>query len=322
MRTCVTLSAFVLFALAVATVPAPAQPLQPPGQPAPRPPAELAAVPSDSFMFFTVKVSKLWDNPNFKPLRDWSTAQQPGALESVFGLAPADIDRLTIFAPRLDPDDEVGPSFLVTTRQQYNEAKVLKALTDRGLGRPRVRRVGGRVAEIEDGKVIRWVMFVDERTLLFAPKHGLDGAAGANFVAQLIAPKNDGSLATALADANKHDLALGVDVASLTKLFREDRPGADKQFAPYLALLKARTVTFAADFDKTARGYLKLSFANADDAKRAEPVLKEGIGEITNVFGKELADRKDRLDPAERLFFESAITVLKAAKVQSQGANV
>ena len=60
----------------------------------------LSAVPTDSFAFVSVKVSKLWDNPAAKPFRDWVATQKDGLLESFVGLAFADIDRVTVSSRR------------------------------------------------------------------------------------------------------------------------------------------------------------------------------------------------------------------------------
>ena len=302
--------------LALLTLGPATAPAQPPAAP-PAKAAGLDVVPTDSFAFLTVNVAKLWDNPNFKPLRDWAGTQKAGTLERVFGVAPAEIDRVTVFAPAADPKGDFAPLFLVTTRKPYNEAKLLKALT---AGRDNDLRRTGRVVEIAGDKLLHWAVLVDDQTLLFTPKHALREAAGATLVAHLLKPKKDGPFAQALADATKHDLALGVDVATFGALLRDDR--LEKELVPYLALLKARTLTFAADFDKTARGYLRLSFADEAAAKRAAPVLKEAMGDLAGEMAKALDARKDRLDPLEKLFFESAITVLKGAKVESGEANV
>ncbi len=317
MRTRVTFLA-VLLGLAVAmTAYAPAQPPQPlpAAQPVMRPSPDLAAVPTDTFAFFTVKVSKLWDNPNFKPLRDWFTAQNPGPTDQMCGLPPADIDRVTFFMPGV-PMREPGAVLLVNTRKPYNEAKVLKSLEAVN----QEKRPGpgtGKVFRTDNGP-FEVVVLIDARTLMFLPELD-DGTGLAGLVGKLIARKPDGILAEALADADKHDIAMAIDARPISALVNIEN---NREAAPYLALFKARTVTFAADFDKTARGYLKLNFANADDAKRAAPVLKEGITEIAGQMGKELDRRKDKMDPAERIFLESAITVLKAAKVDANGTNV
>jgi hypothetical protein len=312
MRTRLALPIALLLGFTVAvTTPGAAQP------PAPAKPGALAAVPTDCFAFLTVNVSKLHDAPGFKPLRDWFAAQKVGPSDDKLGLPAAEIDRVTLFMPAVT--ERTPPVLLITTRKPYNEARVLKALrADQGERRnPRGQARIGNAIEI-DNDVYPFVVLVDDRTIMFLPEGRDNGLAFAGLVGQLVAKKPDGPLATALTDAAKHDLALGVDARSLVGMLGLNRdPGA----APYLALTKAQTLTLAVDFDKTARGALKLSFADAADAKRAAPVLKEAVGALAGLIEKELVRGKDRMDPTETLLFEAAVAILKAAKIESEGAS-
>jgi hypothetical protein len=309
MRTPLALLVPVLLVVGI-TVAAPAS-AQPP---APAKSAALAAVPTDSFAFFTVNVGKLHDTPGFKPLRDWLAAQKVGPTDDALGIPAGDIDRVTMFMPTaslLSP-----PVLLVTTRKPYNEARVLKALrADRGDKRD--ARRGNAIETGNDSFPV--LVLVDDRTLMFLPKLGDRTVEFGGLIGQLIAKKADGPLAAALADADKHDIAFALDARPVAKLFGDE---LDRGLAPYVALFKVRTVMFAADFDKTARGSLRLSFADAADAKRAAPVLKEGLADLTATFEKEIARVGGRAEPAEKAFFETAITVLKAAKIESEGTNV
>lgn len=310
MRTRIALLAPILLGVIAGSPLAVAQPPAPPAKP-----AALDAVPTDSFAFLTVNAGKLWDDPGFAPLREWFAAQKVGPTDEMLGVPPADLDRVTVFMPTATMKSR--PVVLVTTRKPYNEARVLKALWgDQDGGREGRWRSGNAVKTRNPDFPI--VVLADDRTLMFLPDAREDGAF-AVLVGQLIAKKADGPLATALADAGKHDLAFGMDARPLGAILGLER---NRDLTPYLALFQARTVTFAADFDKTARGTFKLTFANEADAKRAAPVLKEGMSEIVGVFEKELARRKDKLDAPERLFLETAVVVLKAAKVETDGANV
>jgi hypothetical protein len=314
MRVHFTLPATLLIGL-LALTPAPAQPPTPAGgQPARA--AGLEFVPTDSFGFFTVNVGKLWDNPGFKPLREWFTAQKIGPSDDALGVPVAEIDRVTVFMPFAQSDPY--PGVVLTTRKPYNEAKVLKALkADRpsaAAGRARV----GNAVRLEGGE-FRTVVLVDERTLLYFPESRNSDLEMAAVLGQVLAKKTDGPLAKALADASKHDFALAFDVRPFGALFElAEEPKA----APYHALLKAQTATFAATFDKTARLSFKLAFPDAAAAKRAAPVLEEAAAELVKAMGKDLEQRKERMDPTERSCLESALTVIKAAKVEIEGGDV
>ena len=299
MRTLLVLVAAVLFAL-----PGAAQGAEPP--------AALGAVPTDSFAFVTVNVGKLWANPGCKPLRAWFEAQKTGPTDEAFGLPAADIDRITAFVPVAHRDPFAA--VLVATKKPYNEAKVLKALAADTNNRQ--RRVGN-VVRIEQGPFAVLVL-VDDRTLLFLPNIG-DELSVVGLLGQVLAKKPAGPLAAALADAAKHDIAFALDARPLAEFVRADRaPG----LAPYLALLKARTVTFAADFDKTATGTLRLAFADAAGAKRAAPVLKEAAAELVGGIEKEAQRNKEHGDPTQLALVEVLTAVLKSAKIEAAGASV
>jgi hypothetical protein len=287
-------------------------------QPQPVRPADpaLGPVPTDALAFVSVKVSKLWDHPAAKPVRDWVAAQTDGPLDAVFGLPPADLDRVTAFVPALEPQAGNEPVWLVTARKPFNEARVLKAL---GVGEnPRARpgRAGGRVFEL-DGP-FRWVALVDDRTLLFVPERFEDGGAVA-LLAQLVARKADGPLAPALLAAQVHDVAAGVNVRALGGLVAElANERARKELAPYQALLRARAAALVADFDRAAKVRFVMNFADADEAKRAAPVLAEGLKAVADELGGESA----KAEPVPAALAGWAAKVLAGAKVAAAGPDV
>lgn len=297
----------ICFALLVSLAVAPAALAQPVKSP-------LAPVPTDSFLFVTVNVGKLWDNPDFKPLRDWFAAQKVGPTDEMFGLPAESIDRVTLFLPALNLP--TYPLTLVTTKKPYSAAKLMEAL-----GTRQTARIGiappCEVAAI-DSPTVKFVVLVDARTLLFVPDARDEGAALAGLLGQVLTKKADGPLAAALAAAAKHDIALGLNMPPLAGLIE----GFERDNAvPYRALLKARTVTFTADFDKTARGKLTFAFADAADAKAAAPVLKDGIATFTRTVEEELA-RKPPPESVTPAILKTLVPVLKAAKVETAGANV
>ena len=137
-------------------IPLPGQPI--PGQPIPgqpglvQPPGqhiivggELPHVPKSSAAFISVKVSALVDHPDFKPILE-QLKTTPDALDGVlemFGVAPHEIDRVTLFWPTLSGDRWIGdPVLVVSTREAYNEARLAevaecRAGVQRWSGRPR-----------------------------------------------------------------------------------------------------------------------------------------------------------------------------------------
>jgi hypothetical protein len=289
---------------------------QPPGKPAADP--AIAAVSADAFFFASVKVSKLWDSPAAKPLRDWVASQKAGSFDRALGLQPAELDRLTLFAATADPEAGGAPLILVTTRQKYSEEKVLKAMNGGTTPTGRVQ-ASDRAFEIEGG-AFRWVVFLDNRTILYVPCDLDHRSIAPKLLARLRAPKPDGPLASALAIAANHDLMVSVDVRQLDDIAREFKLDSDKQFAPYLGLLKAKTATLTADFDKSARVQFTLAFPDADSAKRNAPVLENGMKALAALLTEVGADSS--ADPALRVLATWATTVVKNAKVTTTGTNV
>jgi hypothetical protein len=208
---------------------------------------------------------------------------------------------------------------VVTTRKPYNEAKLLKTLKVAPPDGAPGRGLAGNAFRLESGE-FQLVVLVDERTLLFLSQGRKDDALPlAGFIGQLLAKKADGPLAAALAGAAKHDLAVGFDVRSLATFLQLV---GDREAFPYRAILKAQTATLAANFDKAAQLSLKIAFPDADAAKRAGPVLTEAGAELAAELSKELDRRKEKIDPSQRVLLESAVAVIKAAKVETDGATV
>jgi hypothetical protein len=291
---------------------------QPPGRAAD--PA-LAAVPADGFAFVSVKVSKLWDNPAAKPFRDWVATQKDGLLEAMVGVPLADIDRVMVAVPTLDPrGDDEAPITVVTTREKYTDANVLKALAG-GLGDGKKLQLKGRAARLPQGPAsgpFRTVILANDRTLVFS-LDGLDEKEAATVLARLTPRKRDGPLSDALAQAQSHDIVVGLNLSAL-EAFAE-RLAKDKELAPFLVLLKAKTATITANVEKTAKGKLVLSFPDAATAKRAAPVLEEGMKLAADVLTRHRI-MDSSATPVEKFIFGRFVDVWKTAKVTVDGSNV
>jgi hypothetical protein len=307
------LAVAVLLALA-----APSAAQQPPGQAAD---PSLGAVPTDAFAFVSVKVSKLWDNPAAKPFRDWVATQKDGVLESMVGLPFADIDRVTVVAPTLDPrrdDDE--PIILVTTREKYADAKVLKALAG-GFGDGKALPLTGRAVKLPrgvDSGPFRTVLLANDRTLLFTHS-ALDEKEAAAVLARLMPRKGDGPLSDALAEAQSHDIVIGVNLSALGPF--AERLAKDKEAAPFLVFLKAKTAVLTADVGKTAKGKFVMAFPDADTAKQAAKALEDGMKLAAEVLANHRLGGNNP-DPVEKFVFGRFVDVLKNGKVTVDGSNV
>lgn len=142
MRTRLALLAPLLSALVALSVAA--QPPKPVAAIEPLAVDPLPVVPKSSGAFVTLKVSDLLAQPDLKAALA-QFVKHPDALAGVtelLGVSPLELDRVTLFWPQstmTNPDDAM---VVVTTKEPYNEVRVLKALraqpvfdADRGHGR-------------------------------------------------------------------------------------------------------------------------------------------------------------------------------------------
>src|SRR5262249_40515996 len=118
------------------------------------------------------------------------------------------------------------------------------------------------------------LFLIDERTLVFLGDDFERGLTHLTLLAQLMQKKTTGPLAEAISTGGNHTLAAGVH---LSPILRDLDGGVPPKLAPYAALFAARTVTVTGDLTKTARLTLRVTFDDAAAARRAGPVLEEGL---------------------------------------------
>jgi hypothetical protein len=298
-----------LLLAAVSTIPVVAQP------PVERPAdSALAPVPTDAFYFASVKVSKIWDHAAARPLRDWMLAQKGGGFDKVLGIPPAQIDRLTLFAATAEPAAGGAPVLVATTRQKLDVARLRQTLG--GDARSEERRLDKR--SFEAGGLFPRIVLLDDRTILYLPRDLDHESLGKAFESRFRTRKPDGPLAPALAAADRHDLVISLDLRGVETLLSEFELDGNKAIAPYLGLAKARTATLTADFDKTAKVRLTFSFPDAESAKRAELVLRNGLKALKDHLTRE-SHPFNRIEKASVTWLTS---VLKGATVEAAGSEV
>jgi hypothetical protein len=394
-----------------------------PGTPSETPAGREAAVtlvPKSVGAFVTLKVSDLATHPDLKPVLA-DLAKQPDALAGlteVIGVSPLEVDRVTLFWPRLSPVGAADPILVLTTREPFNEARVLKVLRADPVFDGDFRRDRGRSAPASSGAkmpkrpadpgpaghdtnktpapkmpgvegtypkgikpssvapppvqspgvadspgsnvrvsqparppalapehldenssgagpgdplfytldrgTFAALFLIDGRTLVLLPG-GRDGEmANMALLAAMFKKNASGPLAASVATAGRHTFAAG---ASLAPVFREiDRGrGVPRELVPYTALFAARTAVLAGDLDKSARLVLNLSFEDAAAARRAAPVLEEGIATVAEKIGEFIDAAKDRQRPVDKagLPLVTAFAAgLKKAAVKADGSTV
>jgi hypothetical protein len=374
------------------------------GQPGPGQPGREAAVPlvpKTSGAFLTLKVSDLLANPDLKPVLA-ELAKQPDALAGlteVIGVSPLELDRVTLFWSRFGPHGGSAPILVVTTREPFNEARVLKALRAdpvfdadgrrghsgsgwgaggskpavkmapepdlKGFPEPQVKDPFGPKTKVapppfpkgpepklsppppveknddpcggsSDGGPTDPLFYalnqgpfdalflIDEHTLVFLPG-GPDGEfATMALLAGTLKKNATGPLADALASAGRHTFAAGLHLTPLFREFDRDRK-VPPELVPYTALFAARTAVLIGGLDKDATFELALAFDDAAAARRAAPVLEEGIATVAEKLGAEIDEMKARNRPAEKALLPILTPVvagLKKATVKADGTTV
>jgi hypothetical protein len=365
------------------------------GQPAPGQPvivggAELPVVPKSAPMFVSVKVSALVDHPDLKPVLEQlqKTPEGTEGFVEMLGVAPHEIDRVTLFWPTASDLRGFGdPVLVVTTRQPYNEARLLKSLRAEPVFERDWQhdRWGGHGGAIKDGPATKvaipkeadfpkppppltaprldsappkpappprtdpkppledcafvpisarlvdeplfyeirrgplgLVFLIDERTIVYLPRDFAQGISHLALLAQLMRKQAGGPLSEAIAAAGGHTIAAG---AHLTPLVRAMNHITLPELAPYSALLAARTAVITGNLDKSARLTLTLTFEDAAAARRAAPVLEEGLRTLAGKAADLAAEKKDSPRPEEKAIAALVETVAKGLRTASAKAS-
>ena len=162
-------------------------------------------------------------------------------------------------------------------------------------------------------------LLANDRTLVFTPRE-LDEKEVEALLVQLAAKKTDGILSDALAQAQTHDVVAGVNVVALEHVVLAERFAREKEFAPFLLLLKARTATLTADVGQTVKGKFVLSFLDAETAKLAAPAIEDGMTLLAAEFARSF--KRSREDGIERTVIRWGLRLWKSTSVTADGTNV
>lgn len=166
------------------------------------------------------------------------------------------------------------------------------------------------------------LLLIDERTLVFMPGRRDADLTAMTLLAASLKKGNTGPLADALATAGKHTLAAGVYLPPLLRHF--DRR-IEPELVPYTALLATRTATLTGDLDKSAKFALTLKYEDATAAKRAAPVLEEGIATVATKVEEVAGEWRDSARPFEKAaapVMSAFAAGLKKAAVRADGTTV
>jgi hypothetical protein len=164
------------------------------------------------------------------------------------------------------------------------------------------------------------VVLADDRTLMFFPG---GGTVAAQVAAQLLSGRTDGPLAPAVAATATSAVSVGIVPRHVFALLARE-PG-DGGLTPYTVAFKATSATLTADLNVGGvKSRLSLTYPTADDARRAGPVLEEGLADLAKLMD---AEAKREAERGDRGALPAAIMsvgrdALRAAKVEVKDTTV
>ena len=232
----------------------------------------LDYIPADAVAVVSVRWADCWDHPVLKPALRAYMKDVPGALDNFrryYGVEPADIDRQVLFS-LMNPNvlgpygPALEPCVLVTTRKPYDRRTILEAAAP-----------GAREEKIKDRSYYTkgegfWYAFLDDRTYVMGPDSFMKPYLSLPTIAK------EGPMAPVLKlAAEKHLMAVGINVGKIVQASRGDQLAAD--FKAVQPLLKAQFATLTVDMDRQAEAAARATFAKEADAKEAAAGLNDAL---------------------------------------------
>jgi len=250
-------------------------------------PVGLEAIQADGFAMATVNFAQLWEADALKPLREALVklpAPANSGLETICGLKNAEIERLTVYWPKLAAKGQLREPFkFVTARKAIDRDKVVTAIKAKTAAEHEDQKFGEYVGRIAGKNVVfvdrLAVIFADERTLIFTPYlQGPDVLEEVVLFLKVLdgsTPKaKTGSLAAGVAAAEKHTAVAAFALAPVRNVLiaEIDFPEAAK---PFLAMARAERGLLTLDVGPALKAEIALTFSDAGSAKQAEPDAKK-----------------------------------------------
>jgi hypothetical protein len=274
-------------------------------------PSDLALVPQQAQTLLSLRLGDLWKHEAVVQLRrdkgkELDELLQP--MKQALGISSlADIERVTIVMAQ--PQGPEPFLFFVKTTRPYDRDKVLEAL---GPTRRQVK-VGAKEYTVA-GK--RAVHFINEQAFVLAQP------ADVHTLLDSPASRKAGPLGKALTlAAGKHAAVLALNPAAFPDALRNNLP---PQAAPFLPLLDMELGTLVVDVGRDIRGTARLTFANADQAKKGAMAVKALLPLMQKGLEQGIQELSKRPREAEHIvaLLKQLQGILKEARVQHKGRVV
>ena len=292
----------------------------------------FAGVQADGFGIITVNVAQLWDEPLLKPMREALVKTKNAFTKEIelgSGLTMDQIERATIYWPEY-PNFERGqfePFRIVTTRKPYDRAALIKKLQLKSAEELGDSPEGMQAGELSGKSVYFFkgyaLIFADERTIVYSPHLRAGTGPTAEFLKVLAgttAAVAKGPLADAIAAAGKHTVVAAVEGAPIRKVLG-DIPDFPAELAPVKTVAFAERGFVAFDFGPKVSATARLTFFDADAAKKAEPEAKKLIAMAVAMLkeNRKAKDSDPEAQAASDTIFNFAISSLGRVELKLDG---
>ena len=275
---------------------------QAPGERLPLPP-DLAAVPTDAFLFARVNIADVWKNDAMKDFRsvlEKAGAKAIGALDGRFTPAPSTVERVTAYVMTPNFDNSGPPMFavMITVNKPFDRAKFLQQFD--GKMTERKGKAGGFFVEEDGGTAIR---FLGDTTIAIGTAESIQSMVDAP------ASNKAGPMSAAidLAVGNR-PVVIAVNPSSIPDATYEEVLREIPE--PLRPLMKPRTLILSLDMEGDGHLHAKATYADGTAADAAEKsvafattMAKDLIGQTRKqlsekVFGDGKAARIEDLPEA------------------------
>jgi hypothetical protein len=276
-------------------------------------PPDLNLVSRDAVAVVSIRLADLWNNDLAKGIRekmDKELKDVLGEWNKAMGLAPADIERLTLVFSEIRPGVEPMPVIIVGAAQPYDKAKVLANVA------PDAKEEKRKDRTLYVGPKDNAIHFVNDRVFV------VSSAEGVRTFLERPEPKKDGPLQSILARAaEKHAVVAGLVAEPVVKQLPGNLPA---EAEPFKALLKTRTATLVVDIGGEVKADLHLSFGADQEAKAGKDALQAalqlglmGLGHGIEVVAKEAEGTRGIVE-----LLKSVETAAKQTKIEQKGSAV
>jgi prepilin-type processing-associated H-X9-DG protein len=272
-------------------------------------PSDLAAVPSDALVFFSIRVSDLWTHEALKEARETFIKEVPEVIkefEGHVGLGFGAVERISFSASAVQGG---GPVVFVRSLKPFEQTKVLAAMGADAAA----EKVNGR--DLYMGRDYVALTFIDNSSYIIGPPNQVKDYLEKG------SPKKDGPLADAIRKAaGKHTMVQGANVEAIAREIGDMLP---PEIAPFKPILQARTATAVTDFGNESKLSAELKFAKEADAAEGAKAIKVALGladlALTPVIQKLAQETGSR---AVGDLAKAVQTGIKGAQLEQKGTTV